>query len=368
MNITEFRARIKNLIGSNKTKQAIDEMLKATKNTEWYDSVIMQSSRLVRLNSDTRKNILNENEKNREIAQINHALLELSNEIEQINPSSAVAQPPTVKENPYMTEHQEEKPLAKNILLPAIAGGALLIIILGLLAFLPEPNDKQYQIYRIILSLASGAFAAIIPGFIHFNYKPYVQATGALAVFAMVYFFNPAGTETEAFDFTVFIKTTEGESVLKNEGKLTMQIENDMREENIDGDGGVDIKRIPAQLKGDSVSVTLEAEGWQFTNGKPSMYLQLTGNNTTLYVERDNSLCCIEGSVRNDKSQFLEGVKINIGNVFTQSDENGRFSITIPKEKQKKEQTLIATKEGYKIWVANVYPATKQEVEIILPQ
>lgn len=85
-----------------------------------------------------------------------------------------------------------------------------------------------------------------------------------------------------------------------------------------------------------------------------------------MIVEHDNSLCCVNGSVRDENSNFLEGVKVSIGDVFTMTDENGRFAIKIPTEKRKEEQTITAYKESYAIFEDQVWPATKAEVKIIL--
>ena len=73
----------------------------------------------------------------------------------------------------------------------------------------------------------------------------------------------------------------------------------------------------------------------------------------------------MNGSVRDEENNFLFDVRVSIDNVFTKTDANGRFLIEIPPEKQKSKQTLIAYKDNYLIWEANVYPATQQEVKII---
>jgi hypothetical protein len=70
----------------------------------------------------------------------------------------------------------------------------LLLVVLAIA--LPEPTPFQLTVFRVVLSLSAAGFAAFIPGFIHFEIKPTIRATiragGALAVFALVYFVNPA--------------------------------------------------------------------------------------------------------------------------------------------------------------------------------
>lgn len=56
----------------------------------------------------------------------------------------------------------------------------------------PEPSAFQYAVFRIVLALAAAGVAAFIPGFIHVEVQSWLRAGGALAVFAIVYFFSPA--------------------------------------------------------------------------------------------------------------------------------------------------------------------------------
>ena len=79
----------------------------------------------------------------------------------------------------------------------AFAFGAAFVVALVLLAVaFPQPTPFQYTIFRIILALAAGGVAAMIPGLIDLQLARgaavTVSASGALAVFAITYFFNPA--------------------------------------------------------------------------------------------------------------------------------------------------------------------------------
>lgn len=51
---------------------------------------------------------------------------------------------------------------------------------------------SQYFAFRVVLALAVAGVAAMIPGFLHVEVKQIIRATGAIAVFAIVYFFSPA--------------------------------------------------------------------------------------------------------------------------------------------------------------------------------
>jgi hypothetical protein len=59
----------------------------------------------------------------------------------------------------------------------------------------PQPTSFQYEVFRIVLAIACGGIAAVIPGFLAVSMDTkglVIRAGGALAVFLLVYFFSPA--------------------------------------------------------------------------------------------------------------------------------------------------------------------------------
>ena len=77
-----------------------------------------------------------------------------------------------------------------------VFGVVFVITLLVIAVRFPNPTPFQYNIFRIILSLASAGVAAMIPGFLNVDINSttglLIRAGGALAVFVIVYFFNPA--------------------------------------------------------------------------------------------------------------------------------------------------------------------------------
>jgi len=170
----------------------------------------------------------------------------------------------------------------------------------------------------------------------------------------------------EPFDYTVFLENADGRNVLKDKGRLILLIGNDKREEKIDEKGSANFKQIPVKLIDQTVNLQIEAEGWQFENGKTATEVALKGKSAIVIIKPDNSLRFIAGSVRDEQGNFLSDVRVSILDIFILTDENGRFSLDIPAEKQRSKQTLTAYKNNYVIWEADVYPGTGQEVKIIL--
>lgn len=66
-------------------------------------------------------------------------------------------------------------------------------VLVALALAVPEPTPFQYTVFRIVLALASAAFAATIPGFLEVTVSGVAPASGAIAVFLIAYFFSPAG-------------------------------------------------------------------------------------------------------------------------------------------------------------------------------
>ena len=73
-----------------------------------------------------------------------------------------------------------------------IFGVTFIVVMLTLAIIFPTPTTFQYTIFRIVLALATAGIAGMIPGFLSIVIARWIRATGALAVFVVVYFYNPA--------------------------------------------------------------------------------------------------------------------------------------------------------------------------------
>jgi hypothetical protein len=82
------------------------------------------------------------------------------------------------------------------------AGFVLILAILAINLLVPDPTASQEQTFRIVLAMAGGAFGAFIPGLLNVNLsgqssfgKFGIKAAGALAMFVVIFFWNPAGRD-----------------------------------------------------------------------------------------------------------------------------------------------------------------------------
>jgi len=75
-----------------------------------------------------------------------------------------------------------------------VIGFILLLVIIILALFIPEPKPFQSLIFRGTFAIALAGIGAIIPGFLNVNsrYKKFsLRAGGAIAIFIIVWFINP---------------------------------------------------------------------------------------------------------------------------------------------------------------------------------
>jgi hypothetical protein len=69
-----------------------------------------------------------------------------------------------------------------------------LLLLLVIAVFIPDPKPFQQLIFRVVLMIFAGAFAAFIPGFLNIESKAAafsLRAGGALALSIVVYLVNP---------------------------------------------------------------------------------------------------------------------------------------------------------------------------------
>lgn len=77
----------------------------------------------------------------------------------------------------------------------AFAGALFICLLLALVVFIPNPSGIQADFFRIVLALSAAAVGGVFTGFIHVEGKMAqfsIRAGGALALFFIVYFINPA--------------------------------------------------------------------------------------------------------------------------------------------------------------------------------
>jgi hypothetical protein len=164
---------------------------------------------------------------------------------------------------------------------------------------------------------------------------------------------------------TVYVRDSNGDIVLKNEGSVMLELADVPQERGIGEYGEAYFQHIYPKFRNQPVSLKLNAEGFELA--QPQQQYVLKGDSLTVEVKRDESLAKILGTVRDMHTGMgLAGVDIRIGDLHVTTQATEEFTLTIPPAQQQKQQTLTAYKAGYQPWEGFVYPATRQEVKILL--
>lgn len=76
-------------------------------------------------------------------------------------------------------------------------GAAFLVVLVIIAIFIGDPTGFQIFVFRVVLAIAAAGAAAMIPGFLSVKIATWVRASGALAVFALVFLVNPPALVAE---------------------------------------------------------------------------------------------------------------------------------------------------------------------------
>src|SRR3954469_12616113 len=82
------------------------------------------------------------------------------------------------------------------MILAFVFGIVFLTALLILAVVIPNPTGPQFEMFRIVIALAAGGVAAVIPGMLNLRLglgsQLALRAGGALEVFIIAYFYSPA--------------------------------------------------------------------------------------------------------------------------------------------------------------------------------
>ena len=248
-------------------------------------------------------------------------------------------------------------------------GIGLIIVILLLVIFIPCPSASQYFVFRIVIALAAAGLASVIPGIFNINLTNGITAGGALAIFAVVYFFDPASSvgegkcADEPFTFTVFVHGKNGldDKILKNEGMVCIYLNSRPEKVKIDEDGKATFTEISPTFLNSKVRVTVEhPQPYRATHPDSLYELKKDG---VIYLETAlKGMDKIFGEVLDYKTrQYLDSVRVSILDIETYTNSKGWFELNIPPDKQSEFQRVSFDKKGYEREVFDSVPVHTQQ-------
>ncbi|TCC93704.1 hypothetical protein EZ428_02735 [Pedobacter frigiditerrae] len=235
-----------------------------------------------------------------------------------------------------------QRPMAqenrKNII-SIVIGTVVTAVVIAVYFFTPDKTQSEgfSTVLRILLALGVAGLSAGIIGSltIKTTHTLGLSATGGMAIFVLIYFYNPVGHNRENFNTTVFLKDNKNENIYSDELGLKLKLNDDYIAGNmLTSNMGYLFKTISETFKSKPVELYLKSDKWVFKNLTKTTTVTLEENSLSVPVVRDSTSLIITGNV-GSADEPLANVKILVDEfpeITAKSDESGNFSITLPKD------------------------------------
>lgn len=364
--------QIRHLVSAGRIEQAIDRLVQLTAQDEHlHNEAIALKARSNKLKREQNMGIISTSDANIESNRITQALLDLAAEIPAGGASST---PPQKTVQGATPANSGDPPPAQNTSFPWMVGIGAFLLILILLIFVPCPTETQFFAFRIVLALATAILASQLPGMFQFEMPPVVKAGGALAIFAALYFVNPAKLVGEGkcangpFEFTVQLKPWPELSIPNTypgleAAAVELWLDNYWKPNDAINDGVADFKTVPADKRDHMVPARLKARYWKMAADS----ILLVGKSQTAYIEPDGSLASIEGKVTDNRTgEPIPEAVVEVLSLTVYTNAQGNFRLEIPLDKQRSEYEVYVTKPGYGAWKGSATPATGASLRPLL--
>jgi len=254
-----MKEKLTEYISQGKTKDAIEELLRVTKDKdETNQEVVLVSARFEQYEKEKLLGISTDEQQRAELANINLTLLKI---IEQSNLK--------VSDNNLAESAKSSSPKSSFV--------------------------KKFYGWIIIVGVFIGILAGIaeITGV---SIKDLIKPTN--------------GDKVQTLQLTVLVSDTEGRVVLENEGELVVDFGNDRRTAMIGEKGRTNFGEIPVIFKDSIIRIGFDIEGYKIIDGKNTF--KFTGNPIDLIVQKTKEPLVKDTKVikTNDFSTFKKQLKI----------------------------------------------------------
>jgi hypothetical protein len=169
--------------------------------------------------------------------------------------------------------------------------------------------------------------------------------------------------QSSAFPLSVFVHGEEGvhQVLLRNSGKVILDLGGDRRSEEIGDKGQAFFPAIPSNFRGQEVPVFIDAAGYELVS--PAQRLRLDGSSLYLAVRVRSQT--VVGSVQDEDGNPVPGASITMAGMTVQSDAAGQFAITIPSERVKSEFSMQTVADGFRASRTTVVPGGNDVVIVL---
>jgi len=259
-------------------------------------------------------------------------------------------------------------PYALISLVSFLCGVGLLVLLVWKAEKLVALGLTGNLFYIVLLPLALAA-AAFLFGILR-SYASYrgmylggaLQLGGPVVLFAMVVIGGFVLAPSRAtFPITVYVHGERGpqDLVLRDSGRVFLDLDGDRRSEPIGGNGQAYFPAIPANFRGQEVLAWVESEKFEAREGARKQRL----DGASFYVAVRKKDGRVAGRVQDQKGNAVAGAQIRVAGVSTSTDGTGHFELTIPGDRMKPELELEAVAPGH---VAERYTVVPNANDIVV--
>ena len=148
---------------------------------------------------------------------------------------------------------------------------------------------------------------------------------------------------------------------LRSKGEVWITLGPDRRAEPIGTKGEATFVGIPANFRGQTVPLWVEAEG--FAPANPAASQRLDGSSLDLAVKR--LAVAVRGRVQNGEGRPIPGANVRLGELATQSDAEGTFLLNLSASLLQDDLVLSISAPGYEVWHGPVVPRSNDVVAVL---
>lgn len=180
---------------------------------------------------------------------------------------------------------------------------------------------------------------------------------------------NFMGNSDTSFALTVLVHGKDGKDhqILKNQGKVMLDIGTARQEATINERGEATFKELPATFIGKEALLSIEHDQPYLPTNRDATYL--LEKDKAIYLEVElKGLNKLKGSVWSfDTEEPLDSVRVSVENISVYTNESGWFELNIPPGQQAKFVNVTFHKKGYHTEIlSDIAPHTKQEIQQML--
>ena len=322
-----FFSEIRDLIAQNELEKAIQVLTDLLEGSPKLNTVVQQSARLVELKSQMDLGVIDTKEANLTKNQIRVSLLKLVHEIETQSDDGEIQAEIEQFANGY---------IEKSIITGNITAGGNVDLRVGDEIQTESKTSRYIRIFLFVL----------VP----------VLAIGA----AFFYIQNQELSRPLSLNVAIENRSPNPELPFEK-GVLILNVGPESDTQSIVNK--VVFQGIPGNYKGELINLKFYANGFHPIDTT----LILENPSVILPIQRDDTYARLFGLVTNEEGQPIQGVTITVKDLETKTDENGRFNLSIPFDKQSQKQSIVAVKEGYEVWDRRAEPVLKNvETRIVL--